>query len=329
MRNRPISFLWITSAWSSLDHDRDTTLRLMQESLARGYFNVWCEAKDLCIRDRTLYISGRVLEDVRSKRQCRDFSFGRRQDWTLDAFQSVQVRIDPPLNVGYQQTIQMLQIGAMRQRQRKTEFVNPLYILLGSTSKLEPLISSISTPPTLVSRDWKALKDFGRIQERTILKPLNSFCGLGIRALDWRTPTGCHLAKRDLQAATSGFTEPVLLQHYLEGELQEVRVWFLDGAVLGFGARVRSGASDPEKLRPASCGLTCSRRMKSIGRYLAARGIRLAAVDLLGSDLLEINFTSPGLLVELELLHRTNFASKIITALAKKRTFHKSVPVHA
>jgi hypothetical protein len=177
-----------------------------------------------------LHIHGRVLEDVGPMRS-KDFSFGRRQKLKLDAFDTVQIRLDPPTDLSYQQTIQMLRFGAVRQTASKTEFVNPIPALLESTSKLEPLILSGHSPTTLVSRDWNALYGFGRKERFAVLKPLNSFQRLGVEELEWETSKGRALARRRLMEVTNGFTEAAVLQRVLpRHKVQEVRIWFLDGS---------------------------------------------------------------------------------------------------
>ena len=53
------------------------------------------------------------------------------------------------------------------------------------------------------------------------------------------------------------------------------------------------------------------------GRHLVARGIRLAAVDLIEGLVTDFNFTSPGLIPQMEGVLDENLARPIIKALLK------------
>src|SRR5262245_9548732 len=65
--SRPYSLLWITSTWSSLDHPRDTTLRLMEEALAQRWANYWCDPARISIEYGELVVRGSPLLSVRER----------------------------------------------------------------------------------------------------------------------------------------------------------------------------------------------------------------------------------------------------------------------
>src|SRR3954452_10960103 len=53
-----LGFLWITDPWDTLDHSKDTTIRLAQEALALGIENHWCDVRSI------RWENGRVLLDA-------------------------------------------------------------------------------------------------------------------------------------------------------------------------------------------------------------------------------------------------------------------------
>jgi glutathione synthase/RimK-type ligase-like ATP-grasp enzyme len=57
---------------------------------------------------------------------------------------------------------------------------------------------------------------------------------------------------------------------------------------------------------------------RKIGKYLKSAKIRLAAVDLIDCMITDFNFTSPGLITQIEKLLGQNLAKPIILALARK-----------
>lgn len=97
----------------------------------------------------------------------------------------------------------------------------------------------------------------------------------------------------------------------------EIRCWYLDGDLL---ASVRRGQSAGHMVTKCfSHRLSPDEEIIAlrIGEYLKRRGIRLAAADILNGYLLELNFASPGLLVETEHATKENLATQIIRRLAK------------
>jgi glutathione synthase/RimK-type ligase-like ATP-grasp enzyme len=54
---------------------------------------------------------------------------------------------------------------------------------------------------------------------------------------------------------------------------------------------------------------------QKIARHLKARRIRLAAIDLIENYVTDFNFTSPGLIPEMEALSGKNLAKSIILRL--------------
>ena len=116
---------------------------------------------------------------------------------------------------------------------RRGELVNPAHLLAVGNEKLEASLIPGLTPPTVASSQWEYLHAFGRAEGRTVLKPLHQAQSKGIELLDWRTETGLQKARQSVEAATSGFTLPIVLQRYLPGIADgEKRLWFVDGILL-------------------------------------------------------------------------------------------------
>jgi glutathione synthetase len=309
--------LWITSPWSSLDHPRDTTLRLMTEAQELGWDNLWCDPSTICISEGRLSIGAAPLVQV-IDRSIDGFVFGENRAHTLTCLDNVMVRMDPPIDIGYLQTLQVLELGRSLESRKSTVFTNPLEALMASNSKLEPLRIRGAEPPTLVARDWDCLKEFGVLHQRTIVKPLNSCNCDGIQRLDWSTSSGVEHARYVIQLLSNRFAVAVLLQKDLTpSQADEVRLWMLDGDVLAAATKTFKG--DFRKmsgLRAATLETSHVKTIAVLRQHLRARRIRLAAVDIIGPAIIDVNFASPGLLVELEELIDTNLARDVIQALA-------------
>ena len=180
-------------------------------------------------------------------------------------------------------------------------------------------------PPTIASAEWEKLQAFGLAEQRTVLKPLHQAQSKGIELLDWQTEAGINRARGSLQAATDGFARPVILQRYLSGIAQgEQRLWFVDGKLLACARKLplpRDFLIDMDRgsrLAPTELNAAEHKAAPLISRHLISRKIRLAAVDLIEGYITDFNFTSPGLIVQMEGILGENLARPIIQALMKK-----------
>jgi glutathione synthase len=320
-----VKWLWVTDPWETLDHPRDTTLRLVEESLRLGHRAFWCDPSGLRHELGPGRVSGRVSAHpvlAGPPGRGRDgWAIGPAEDVPLAAFDAVHYRVDPPVDRRYLEHLQLLAAGCGASG---PELVNPWPVLLGMGDKLGPPALSRALPPSLVSSSWERLAAFGRSERRTVLKPLGGAQSRGVRLLDWTSATGAERAREAVVAASDGLARPVLLQRYLpEVSAGEKRLWLVDGQLLaqvrkrpvgdGFLVDMDKGSScEPCDLTPAE-----GRLAESVGAVLAAEGVRLAAIDVIAAQVTDWNFTSPGLLPLMETVLERNLARAVVHALAR------------
>lgn len=290
----------------------------MEEAAGERWANYWCDPGGISIDRGRLVIRAAPLQSIR-ERSSTGVCFGQAQDHHLEEFDTVHVRIDPPISLDYLQTLQLLDFGRSRQYRRRTNFINPLEALLGSTSKLEPLRVSDVSPATLISRDWSALCQFGRSHKRTVLKPVHSSQSAGVVHLDWQSASHRDRAREAIETLSNGLRAPVVLQEDLSGGNNEIRVWLLDGARLAWAAKAfRDASSDAVELRNTVLTPRQLKALSSLRQHLRRRGIRLAAADMIGGVIVDLNYASPGMLLELEHLTGQNLAHQVIAALTPR-----------
>lgn len=314
-----LRFLWVTDPWDRLDHPSDTTLRFIEECAPHDVEAWWCDARAiLSDRGRPL-ISARQVRDVGSRRMPGGFRFGRPTPLAPGEFAQIHYRVDPPVDLSYLQPLQILMSGDAASGPK---VVNPAPLLMTASEKLEAGLLRGLAPPALASSDREALLRFGRREGRVVLKPLHECQSHGVELLDLRRPAGARGASRLLSKATSGFTLPVLLQRFLPGISEgEQRLWYVDGVLLACVRKLpRSGEFRIDmdrggRLAPTRLDARERKAAQAIGRHLRARGIRLAAVDLIEGFVTDFNFTSPGLIVGMERLLGENLAAPILKRL--------------
>jgi glutathione synthase/RimK-type ligase-like ATP-grasp enzyme len=194
-------------------------------------------------------------------------------------------------------------------------------VLFSCNEKFEAAALSELMPPSIISSQWPLLLAFGQSEGRTVLKPLHQAQSQGVELLDWRTSEGIEEAKQKISQATSQMSSPILLQRYLEGILDEgeTRLWFLDGCLLASVKKLplqndfRVNIDQGSPLAPHSFASPQETRMvQKIGKHLKERKIRLAAIDLIEGNITDFNFTSPGLITQMEQVLKRNLAFEII-----------------
>lgn len=322
--------LWITDPWESLDHPRDTTLRLMQECATLGIPSFWADVTTVRWSQEGTFLE--VLEVPRIDALCSQcFSAFLPQGLLRPSdFRIVLYRPDPPVDLAYLHPLQMIVASIETQQRaggdRATELVNPAKVLLARGEKTEGAFAGQLMPPSIVASRFEVLERFGREQGRTVLKPLHQAQSKGVQLLDWSTEASRAACEHAIRLMTEGFRRPVLLQRYLPEVLDgETRIWLVDGEVLGAARKKPAQGTfriDMDKGgRLERHALTAQEQQiaKQIGAHLKQQEIRLAAVDVIAGWVTDFNFTSPGLLPAMEVLEGKNLAREVIRALAPEQ----------
>lgn len=317
-------FLWITDPWETLAHSGDTTLRLAEASLELGFKSSWCDVRSIQWQEDRVTLEASEILKIGPNRRKNDFQFGALRKVEPHHFTQIHYRTDPPVDLAYLHPLQLLVLGLEKKLGAKgpSRIVNPPQVLISNIEKLEAGFLSNLMPPSLASSQWSSLAQFGCQLGQTVLKPLHEAQSHGVELLDWQTDTGKRKAHSLLKKSTHQFTQPVLLQKYLSGiRFGETRLWFLDGKLLAHTQKLPLSGDFRVNIdrgsRLAVSTLTDQDRIavRRIGQHLRKRGIRLAAVDLIEGFITDFNFTSPGLIVQMEQILKKNLASKIIKQL--------------
>lgn len=317
-------FLWITDPWETLAHATDTTLRLAEASLELGIKSSWCDVRSIQWNQDRVILEAREILKILPARRKNDFRFGAPRKFEPHHFTQLHYRTDPPVNLAYLHPLQILVLGLEKKLGSKgpSRIINPPEVLISSIEKLEAGFLSKLMPPSLATSQWDSLAHFGTKLGKTVLKPLHEAQSHGVELLDWQTASGRRKAHDLLKIVTHQFTHPVLLQKYLSGiRYGETRLWFLDGKLLAHAQKLPlSGDFRVNIDRGSPLGistLTSQNKIatRRISLHLRKRKIRLAAVDLIEGYITDFNFTSPGLIVQMEEILNKNLASKIIEKL--------------
>ena len=315
----PKKILWVTDPWDTLDHPRETTLRLVEESLKLGIKNYWCNVKSVYLTDQ-VSLCAQEFAEVPPSREAKKIKLKTPKDFTPKEFNIIHYRTDPPVDLKYLHPLQILYFGTIG---TKTKIINPPSVLTLMNEKFSGSALLHFMPRSLVSSEWNQLKTFGKSEKITVMKPLYQAQSKGIELLDWRTEESVNNAQKVLTIATDHFRQPVLLQRFLENISEgEIRILYLDDKILGAVKKLplegdfRIQIDRGSKVEPYSLNAKEKKMAQTIGKHLKKSGIRFAAIDLIDGYLTDYNFTSPGLLVQMEQVLNKNLAREVVKRLS-------------
>ena len=271
---------------------KDSTFAMMREAASRGHALLACEPQDL-----TWQRGGRVTAHVREialTGDARDWFAGSApQAVALADLDAIVMRKDPPFDSEYFYATHLLE---QAERDGARVFNRPR-ALRDHPEKLAILEFPQFIGPTLVTRDEADVKRFHAEHSDIILKPLDGMGGMGIFRVG---PDGLNLGSIT-ETLNRGGAQTVMVQRYLPEIVRgDKRILVIGGVPVPYAlARIPQGSEIRGTLAAGGKGVAqpLSARDREIaetlGPVLAARGLLLVGLDVIGDSLTEINVTSP------------------------------------
>nr|WP_315210135.1 glutathione synthase [uncultured Albidiferax sp.] len=291
-----MNILFVADSLESFKIHKDTTFVMMREAQRRGHTISACEPQDL------QWQTGAVVTA-----QVRDIRLtGDKAAWfsvtqplfagsprALKDFGAIIMRKDPPFDSEFFYATHLLE---QAEREGARVFNKPR-ALRDHPEKLAIMEFPQFSGPTLVTRSAEAIRAFHATHRDIILKPLDGMGGMGIfRVKDDGLNLGGIIETLNKDGAQS-----VMVQKFLpEIALGDKRVLVIGGKPVPFClARIPQGGEVRGNLAVGGKGVAqpLSERDREIGEtlgpILAARGLLLVGVDVIGDCVTEINVTSP------------------------------------
>ena len=308
-----MQFLFITDPLDALKAYKDTTVTMMREAHRRGHAVYVCEQTSLAAS------GGRIQASV-----TRISVLDTDENWytahatearVLATFDAVLMRKDPPFDMEFVTSTWLLS-AAERQGAR---VINSPAALRDHNEKLAILEFAQFNTPTLVTRDAAQVHAFIDAHGDTILKPLDGMGGVGIfrvRADDPNRNVIVELMADDGRRS-------IMAQQYIPAiSAGDKRVLLIGGQAVPFSlARIPKAGETRGNLAAGGRGVAqplsaSDRRITdAIGPILAARGLLLVGLDVIGEYLTEVNVTSPTCFREIMDQTGCNVAGLFVDAL--------------
>jgi glutathione synthase len=310
-----MKLLFVADPLESFKTYKDTTFSMMREAARRGH-ELWaCETADL-VWVRGARVVARAARAITLTGDADDwFTVVAQADLALADAHAVVMRKDPPFDSEFFYATHLL---SQAQREGARVFNDPS-ALRNHPEKLAILEFPQFIAPTIVTRNADAIRAFHAQHLDIILKPLDGMGGMGIFRVG---PDGLNLGSIT-ETLNQGGAQTVMVQKYLPEITQgDKRVLVINGEPVPFSlARIPQGSEIRGNLAVGGKGvampLTAREReiATTLGPILAARGLLLVGLDVIGDCLTEINDTSPTCFQEI--FDQTGFdvAAMFITAL--------------
>ncbi|HEC90743.1 MAG TPA: glutathione synthase [Alphaproteobacteria bacterium] len=273
----------------AIDIDSDSTFSLALEATARGHVLYHYLPRDISLSGGRVTARGRRLE-VRSEAGDH-FTLGEFEVLDLAAVDVVLMRQDPPFDMAYITATHILE-----QIHPGTLVVNDPAAVRNAPEKIFVTRFLDLMPPTLITSDAEAIKDFRKEHGDIIIKPLFGNGGVGVFHLK---PDDDNLTAL-LEMFANIYREPLVAQAYVARVREgDKRIILVDGEAAGAVNRVPAPGEARANLhvgaRAEKAELTARDKeiCAVIGPALKERGLIFAGIDVIGGYLTEINVTSP------------------------------------
>jgi len=318
-----MKLLFVADPLESFKTHKDSTFAMMRQAVSRGHTLMACTPADL-----RWQLGEPVIGFVRDITLTGRPGDGHSGDW-FEALQSapderaqplhtvdaVLMRKDPPFDSEYFYATHLL---SQAEREGARVFNQP-GALRDHPEKLAILEFPQFIGPTLVTRDESDVKRFHAEHHDIILKPLDGMGGMGIFRVG---ADGLNLGSIT-ETLNRGGAQTLMVQKYLPEIRQgDKRVLVIGGQPVPFAlARIPQGSEIRGNLAVGGKGVAqpLSERDReialAIGPLLAARGLLLIGLDIIGDCLTEINVTSPTGFAEISEQTGFDVAANFIDAL--------------
>jgi glutathione synthase len=287
-----MDLLFVADPLESFKIYKDTTFTMIREAQKRGHRVFACEPQHIGWQR-----GGKVEADIKAITLTGEptewFKVDSASRLPLAGFGAIVMRKDPPFDSEFFYATHLLE---QAEREGAKVFNKPR-ALRDHPEKLAILEFPEFIGPTLVTRDADAIKRFHAEHHDIILKPLDGMGGMGIFRVK---EDGLNLGSIT-ETLNKGGAETVMVQKFLPAIAQgDKRVLVIGGKPVPYClARIPQGGEVRGNLAAGGKGVAqpLSERDRAIaealGPILAARGLLLVGLDVIGDSLTEINVTSP------------------------------------
>ena len=293
-----MEFLFIIDPLESLKAYKDTTVTMMRAAQLRGHAVHICEQTSLAWRSGDVTAQAQRITVFDSDEVW--FDAHERSERALRSFDAVLMRKDPPFDLEYVTSTWLLSAA----ERHGARVFNAPGSIRDHNEKLAIGEFAQFVAPTLVSRDPERLHAFIDAEHDVVLKRLDVMGGENI----FRVHAGDPNRNVIIETMARGGERSVMAQRYIpEIRDGDKRILLIDGKPVPYClARIPKPGESRGNLAAGGRGVAQplsprDERISSVvGPALAARGLLLVGLDVIGDWLTEVNVTSPTCFREIQ-----------------------------
>ena len=294
---------------------KDTTLAMLVAASQRGWNIHYMQQGDLFLdADRPMARSRKITSVSYDPRAW--FSADEPQTVSLESFDVLLMRKDPPFNNEYIYSTYLLEAA----ERRGVLVVNKPASLRDCNEKIFATQFANCIPPLLVTRSDEQLRGFLQQHRDIVMKPLDGMGGASI----FRVRAGDPNISVIIETLTEDSRRTIMAQRFIpEIEDGDKRILLIDGEPVPYclarvplagETRGNLAAGGRGEARPLS---TRDRWIcEQVGPTLKEKGLVFVGLDVIGDYLTEINVTSPTCVREIDAACDTDIAGQLMDCIA-------------
>ncbi len=293
---------------------KDSTYAMMAEAAKRGHEVYAFQQRHMSLENGIVRASVARIT-LTGGGQDHWYDAAPAEDVALSVFDAILERKDPPFNMEYVYGTYLLQLA----EQQGTKVFNSPQAIRDHNEKLAIAQFSQFTSPTIVTSDEARLRAFHAEHGDVIFKPLDGMGGTGI----FRVKADALNLGAIIETLSENGRQTIMAQRYIPEIVKgDKRILVIGGKPVPFSlARIPQGTEVRGNLAAGGIGVAqplTARDIEiaeAIGPVLAARGLLLVGLDVIGDYLTEVNVTSPTCFQEITEQSGFQVAAMFIDAL--------------
>jgi glutathione synthase len=295
---------------------KDSSFAMMLEATERGHQIYAMQQQDIVLAKGE--VTGHAQQLELTGETPNWYRAGSPQPSLLNAFDAIIMRKDPPFDTEYLYSTYLLELA----EDHGARIFNAPRAIRDHNEKLAIAKFPEFTAPTLVTRNGELIREFLAEHGDVILKPLDAMGGASI----FRVRQDDANLSVIIETMTQLGSRTIMAQRYLPEILKgDKRILLIDGKPAPYslaripkagetrGNLVAGGKGVAQKLSARDLEIA-----EGVGPTLAAQGLLLVGLDVIGDCLTEINITSPTCMQEIRAQSGFNVAAMMIDALEAK-----------
>ncbi len=303
---------------STIDTKKDSSLAMLLAAQKKQWHLFYMEQADLYQKAGQAYGSMQPLT-VRANPEDY-YTLGERQETPLAELNVILMRKDPPFDMEYIYSTYILE----QAEAAGTLVVNKPQSIRDCNEKYFTTVFSQCTPPLMVSRSPRLIREFAQKHRDVVLKPLDGMGGASIFRTHPKDPN----LNVIIETLTAHGKRQAMVQTFIPDiSSGDKRILMIDGEPVPYAlARMPAEGEFRGNLAAGGSGVgqPLSERdqwiARQVGPTLKEKGLLFVGLDVIGDYLTEINVTSPTCIRQIDSQFTISIGDMLMDKIEEKLT---------